>query len=101
MKFIEESFDINKKNEGGGSSNKLDINTSSIGNTIIRERLNNSKKDSTLKFIEENLIFNEKSQIDNSPPRYNLNQNNSNLTKKVEIAQETGEYEFESRRKKR
>ena len=100
MKFIEESFDINKKNEGSGSSNKLDVNTSTIGNTIIRER-NNSKKDSTLKFIEENMIFNEKFPIENSPPRYMLNQNNSNFTKKVEISQETGEYEFESRRKKR
>ncbi len=105
LKFIEESFEINKKNEPQISSNKLDINTSSTGNLNQRDRINNaSKKDLAKKFVEENMIFNEKSTLENSPPRYmyNLNTNNNNpITKKIDIIEDSGEYEFESRRKKR
>jgi len=104
LKFIEESFDISKKNEAQISSNNFDISTSTTGNQIQRDRINNaSKKDIAKKFVEENMIFNEKSTLENSPPRYMYNQNTNNnpITKKIEIIEDTGEYEFESRRKKR
>lgn len=103
LKFIEESFDINKKNEPQYlSSNNIDNSSSTTGNVIQRDRLNNnSKKDLAKKFVEENMIFNEKNVIDNSPPKYMFNQNSNNSIKKVDINEDTGEYEFESRRKKR
>ena len=104
LKFIEESFDINKKNELISQNNniKYDINSNTgLSNTNLRERIV-SKKDSTLKFMEENLIYNDKSPKDCSPQRYiGSNQNTNTYRKKVENTQDAGEYEFESRRKKK
>jgi hypothetical protein len=94
LKFIEESFDI-KKETNQNPNNKLDINSSFGTSSLPRDRTMGAKKDSALKFVEENMLFNEKTK-ENSPPRYIP----STFTKKADVP-ETGEYEFESRRKKR
>lgn len=96
LKFIEESFDIKKEigNNLGSTTNnnKLDINSSIGGQNLARDRTLSNKKDSALKFMEENLLFGERTK-ENSPPR-----NNSGG---FQPEQEVGEYVFESRRKKR
>ena len=98
LKFIEESFDVNKNNELI-LNNKIE-SIIGLSNTISKDR-NLSKRDSTLKFIEENLINQDKTKSPKESSPQRILYSNSTLPKKVENSQEFEEYEFESRRKKR
>ena len=104
LKSIEESFDIYKKNDSSVNNNKMiDLNSNTgVRDNILRDRVA-SKKDSTLKFMEENLINQNKSKSpkESSPQSFVATNNSNTYTKKVENTNDIGEYEFESRRKKR